>query len=59
MGEKKGGLTNILMVLATLVIVIGGISLYTPGLVQSVMEGMQGIVDNTVGNYEFNYEYSE
>jgi len=57
MGEKKGGLTNILIVLGMLVVIMGAVSLFMPELVSSIMDGMQGIVDNTIGTYDFDYSF--
>ncbi|GAE93075.1 hypothetical protein JCM21714_2112 [Gracilibacillus boraciitolerans JCM 21714] len=51
MGEKSGGITNMLIVLVVMVGILLVAQTAFPNLIQSVTDGMQGVVDDSLGSY--------
>ena len=55
MGEKSGGLTNMIIVLVALVVVIAFVNVMFPEVTETVTTKMKDIIDVNPADYEGNY----
>lgn len=51
MGEKSGGLTNMIIVVVALVAILIIVNKAFPSLTQTITDGMQSIVEKTFSSY--------
>ncbi|GAA2775185.1 MULTISPECIES: hypothetical protein [Bacillati] len=51
MGEKSGGLTNMIIVVVALVAILLVVDTAFPELTKTVTDDMQGVVESTFGSY--------
>lgn len=54
MGEKSGGLTNMILVIIALVAITVVINTAFPNITESITAGMQNVVQNTFSSLKIN-----
>lgn len=53
MGEKSGGLTNMIITIVALIALILVIQIAFPELTEQVVDGFKGIVSDSMDSFEF------